>query len=240
VVKLQTLMSKFNSKEAAEANFWKSELEKLLDWFRGNRDLWSVPPPLEFQKIKSYDESSSAILTFFELHQKVKYLADLQLTEFSFKGETLLDIGSGPYPSALALGASQVFCLDPLLPTYMRIGYPIHVYEPRARFVFGHSENMPFERESFDSVISVNAIDHVDDFEKTALEIQRVLKPGGKLRMHVHYHKPTPTEPLEINDARFERAFGWVQGLKKVYESGQKTGHKLKSRKEHYVVWSNF
>ncbi len=237
---LETLLSKFNSKEDAEANFWKIELEKLLDWFRGNRDLWSVPPPLESQKIESYDESTSAILTFFELHQRVKYLADLQLNESSFKGEKLLDIGSGPYPSALALGASQVFCLDPLLPTYLRIGYPIHVYEPRARFVFGHSENMPFEDEFFDSVISVNAIDHVDDFERTALEIQRVLKPGGKLRMHVHYHKPTPTEPLEINDSRFEQAFGWVKGLKKVHESDQKTGFTLQSRNENYVLWTNF
>jgi ubiquinone/menaquinone biosynthesis C-methylase UbiE len=237
---LQSLLSRFNSKEEAEASFWKSEMDKLLDWYRGNRNLWSVAPPLEAQKVKSYDEKTSAILTFFELHQKVKYLEDLQLDESSFSGEKLLDIGSGPYPSALAFAASQVFCLDPLLPTYMRIGYPIHLYEPRARFVFGHSENMPFESEFFDSVVSVNAIDHVDDFEKTALEIRRVLKPGGKFRMHVHYHKPTTTEPLEINDFRFEQAFSWVTGLKKISESHQKTGFTIESEDENYVVWSNF
>ena len=35
---------------------------------------------------------------------------------------------------------------------------------------------MPFEDGFFDAVISVNAIDHVNDFAETAKEIKRVLK----------------------------------------------------------------
>ncbi len=234
------LKSKMVSKEKAEADFWKGQIQACLQWFRGDGSLWGVSPPSEIQKIQLFDEKNSAILTFFELGQKAGYLEDLHLKPSSFDGCKLLDIGSGPYPSALVFSASEVFCLDPLLPTYMRLGYPTHLYDSRAKFVFGRSEALPFESGFFDAVISVNAIDHVDDFEATANEIKRVLKPGGKLRMHVHYHKRTVTEPLEINDSRFRQAFGWAENLMKIHESDRKRGHVLDSNDEKYVVWSNF
>jgi SAM-dependent methyltransferase len=75
---------------------------------------------------------------------------------------------------------------------------------------------MPFENHFFDAVISVNAIDHVDDFFKTASEIIRVLKPNGKIRLHVHYHIKTQTEPLELNDTIVENAFRGIQNFKKI------------------------
>ena len=43
-------------------------------------------------------------------------------------------------------------------------------------------------------------VDHVDNIEKTAQEVRRVLKPSGRFRMHVHYHPPTMPEPLDLND----------------------------------------
>ena len=84
----------------------------------------------------------------------------------------------------------------------------------------------------FYAVVSVNAIDHVDDFGQAAREIQRVLKPRGKLRMQVHYHPPTRCEPIEVDDTILLESFEAL-GIQKVGESeieGTK-GQKL-------VVWS--
>jgi ubiquinone/menaquinone biosynthesis C-methylase UbiE len=122
---------------------------------------------------------------------------------------------------------------------YIAAGYPLHCYEQRARFVKAMAESIPFEDGFFDAVISVNAIDHVNDFAATAKEIKRVLKPGGRFRMHVHYHPKTKAEPLELNDEVFLQNYSWVSNLKKINESKQKTGTNIIGDNEKYVVWGN-
>jgi len=176
-------------KKDVELSFWKDMIEDYTDWYNGKiQTLYGEKTPDEKDKVKVRSVKDSAILTWFKTHQKTKYLEDLMLPKDAFKNMKLLDIGSGPIPSALAFEDCEVYNLDPLLAGYMKIGYPTHYYD-RARFISSPSENIPVEDSFFDAVISVNAIDHVDDFYKTAAEIKRVLKPEGKLRLHVHYHK---------------------------------------------------
>ena len=43
------------------------------------------------------------------------------------------------------------------------------------------SEHLPFEDESFERVIIVDALHHVYDYRETVDELWRVLKPGGRL-----------------------------------------------------------
>jgi SAM-dependent methyltransferase len=151
----------------------------------------------------------------------------------------LLDIGSGPFPSALAFKDCEIYCLDPLIPGYVAAGFPIHYYE-RVQFVSAPSEEIPCPDHFFDAIISVNAIDHVDNFEKTTQEIRRVLAPGGILRFHVHYHTSTPLEPIELNDQIMMGAFAWCPGFHKLIESKAKRGHVLSAGGGMYSVWSNF
>lgn len=240
-MKLSFFNKKFtDDKYGSELDFWRKEIHNYVEWYKGEKILYDTKPPLFDQKIRAYTEEHSAILTWFELHQKPKYIQDLRLTADRFKSMRLLDIGSGPFPNSLVFNDCEVYSLDPLIAKYIEIGYPLFHYESRAKFIKGFSEYIPIEDDFFDAVISVNAIDHVDDFEKTAIEIERVLKPGGLLRMHVHYHKPTIEEPLEINDMRFMSAYSWVDNLIKIFESQTKTGYSLVNEKEKYVVWSNF
>jgi ubiquinone/menaquinone biosynthesis C-methylase UbiE len=47
--------------------------------------------------------------------------------------------------------------------------------------VCSNSENLPFENESFERVIMVDALHHVGDFRITIAELWRILKPGGRI-----------------------------------------------------------
>jgi ubiquinone/menaquinone biosynthesis C-methylase UbiE len=241
LVKLEKFTGIITGKEKqnAEIRFWQKEIERYGKWYRGEMsELYGHPSPKN-NKIVVYSPDISAILTFFETHQKPKYLNDLLLDKNSFSGMKLLDVGSGPFPSALCFENCEVYSLDPLFDRYIAAGFPIHCYESRGKFVQAKAEAIPFEDGYFDAVISVNAIDHVDNFEKTALEIKRILRPGGRFRMHVHYHSKTTAEPIELNDEIFSKHYSWVSDLKKLKESKEKLGTVLTDPGEKYVVWGN-
>ena len=232
--------NKTSQKYEAEIAHWKRSFSDYQKWFTSEIDeLYGEKPPAETDKVAIGPGEINAILTWQKIHQQTKYLEDLQLSENEFADMTLLDVGSGPHPSALAFKNCSLYCLDPLLPEYLKVGFPMHYYEDRVKFAYGYSEKMPFNDRFFDAVISVNAIDHVDDFQKTAKEIQRVLKPNGKIRMHIHYHKKTPTEPLELNDDVVAKAYEWCINFSKIHETKEKRGYKC-AKDESYALWSNF
>lgn len=225
-----------------EREFWINLISNLILWYNGDiKERHQTSSPTNDQKIQCHTIEHSAILTWFELHQKPKYAVDLQMTSdiLVFRGMKVLDVGSGPMPSAEVFEDCELYCLDPLLPDYIRAGYPLHYYRENTRFVHGYAENMFFKDDFFDAVISVNAIDHVDDIYLTAKEIGRVLKPNGMIRMHVHYHKKTIAEPLELNDRVMQKAFSWCTGFKKICEMDKKMGASA-SPGESYTLWSNF
>lgn len=227
-------------KEFAEIKFWRRQIDSYVSWYKGEiKELYGHPSPSEERKVRAKKVQIAALLTFFEVHQKEKYKRDLLLNENEFAGMRVLDIGSGPFPSALCFKDCEVYSLDPLFDSYVGAGYPLHCYEQRGRFVCCKAEDTPFEDGFFDAVISVNAIDHVNDFGETALELKRILKPGGRFRMHVHYHPKTKAEPLELNDEVFLQHYGWVRDIKKLSESKTKTGTQITDDRELYVVWGN-
>jgi SAM-dependent methyltransferase len=227
-----------HDKNEAEVDFWKKSIDDFVRWYNGEIELYETPSPKENEKINTNNIQHSAILTWMKLHQEVKYLLDLQLEKNAFRGQKLLDIGSGGIPSALVFQDCELYALDPLWGRYVSAGYPLHYYE-RIKFVNAASEEMPLPDHFFDAIISVNAIDHVNDFQKTALEIKRVLKEGGKLRMHIHYHLATVPEPIELNDKIVGSTFSWCKNFKKLNESNRKTGYTAPEG-EFFTLWSNF
>ena len=50
-----------------------------------------------------------------------------------------------------------------------------------SRFVQGSAESMPFKSSSFSSVVAMEVLEHVHALEAALGEIERVLKPGGRL-----------------------------------------------------------
>ena len=99
---------------------------------------------------------------------------------------------------------------------------------------------MPWEDNSFDHVLFFNVLEHIFNYNHIVAEIARVLKPGGKLRFHIHYHTKTATEPLELNDQIVSEAFSWDKNFRKIYESKRKRGSIVDDNADSYTLWSNF
>lgn len=234
------VISKFLKKQSLESYFWKQELNNYLKWYKGEiSDLYGCKNPLEEQKVREFTEVFSAVATWVKLFQETKYSQDLQIPAGSFKGLKVLDIGSGPFPSAKVFEAEKLYCLDPLFYKYIEIGYPIHIYE-NSYFVNSYSENIPFPDGFFDAVLSVNSLDHVDNVESTAKEMLRVLKPHGKLAIHAHFHDSTFTEPLKLTHELMLKMFGQVNNFKLISESKMKHGWEITEPNEKYCLYKNF
>jgi SAM-dependent methyltransferase len=228
-------------KYAAELDFWRSTLDRWTAWYLGEAQPGGVQPPTPEERTTEFDLRTNAAVTFSRLYQEVKYLTDLSLHPHAFRGQRVLDIGCGPSASLLAFKGADLHGLDPLVDAYREIGYPIDLWS-RMGFTYhcAPAEAMPLDDDSFDAVVSVNAIDHIDDFAGGAEEIRRVLRPDGSFRMHVHYHLATETEPLELDDAVFLEHYGWVPGLRRIAQSDTKdSGNYRAHGNELYVLWGN-
>lgn len=227
-----------NTKYKAETTFWEDEIRQYLLWYEGSIDhLHTTPAPSPEQRIVADTSIHSAILTWTKLHQQPKYLQELQLDTLAFSGKRVLDIGTGPIPSATCFSGCELYALDPLLSAYRNLGFPYELY-PEVHFIEAYAEQLPFEDDFFDVILSVNAIDHVDSLKQVAKELQRVSKPDCFFAMHVHYHLSTICEPIEINDALFKSVFSWVNGLRVVARS-RHSFSSIVPEGEQFVLWSN-
>ena len=72
------------------------------------------------------------------------------------------------------------------------------------------AEDLPFEDESFDTVVTMAVLCTVDDPEQSVREIRRVLRPGGRFRFLEHVRAPNPR--LARWQDRLERPWGFVAG----------------------------
>ena len=98
------------------------------------------------------------------------------------KSGRLLEIGygSGVFMPELARHADELFGIDPHpMPTEVEAVLLKHGI--KASLVSGSAEVLPYADEFFDCVVSVSAIEYVEDIEAGCREIRRVLKPGGRL-----------------------------------------------------------
>lgn len=130
------------------------------------------------------------------------------------EGQAVLDLGTGTGNAALlaAKAGAQITAVDPS----PRL---LNVAEARIRqghFEVARAEDLPFDDDSFDRVLSLFAVIFSEQPQKAASEIARVVKPGGRALI-------TAWEPVgALNDAlgilggaaakaagTLTRRFGW-------------------------------
>jgi ubiquinone/menaquinone biosynthesis C-methylase UbiE len=127
---------------------------------------------------KSYDKSVLQFLLFDPSHKRI-------LEELGDAGEAhILDIGCGTGKLAHRLvdhhRDARVFGID-LSESMIQAGQHRITSGARIHLVVGDSEHLPFEDRTFDFVTCSNSFHHYPDQTKAVKEMQRVLKPGGRL-----------------------------------------------------------
>jgi len=64
--------------------------------------------------------------------------------------------------------------------------------------VVGDAHHLPFDDETFDAVVVMNAFEHYHDPRQVAAEIFRVLKPGGRLHVRTAFLQPLHEKPYHF------------------------------------------
>jgi len=215
-------------KHEAELAYWQSGLQNLEDWFAKGANLRiGLPPPTPEQKLNVSD--SWVVNAVMSLHSlRPHYTERLRIERDHFRGQRVLEVGCGPLAPILQFTGCARHCADPLVGAYLAAGWPLYDYD--AKFVSTRGESLPYREGYFDAVISVNALDHVDDFEQTAREMERVVRPGGRIYFDVEYHEPTVTEPLKLDDARVRMAFSRCELTAVISRSGKELYEALVKR----------
>jgi SAM-dependent methyltransferase len=131
-------------------------------------------------------------------HYEHFFTAFFGLSRADYAGKRLLDIGCGPCGSLeWAAEATERVGLDPLAEDYKKLAND----SQQMTYCAAPSEAIPYPDGYFDSVSTLNSLDHVDDVDKTIAEIKRVTAPGGRVLLIVEIgHIPTPTEPHHLDE----------------------------------------
>jgi hypothetical protein len=225
-----------SDKTEEEKRFWKDEIARYVQWYRGSlrtREMYGIICPTNIQKIRRFDtEELNAIETWINA-DKWRYCKRLHVEPTYFSGKKVLEVGSGPLGLSRFFAGAEVHYLDPLHSWYWYCGYKKVGYSIESRI-----EDCMDER--YDAVISVNAIDHVDQFEDAIKACEMMCNIDGEIRMDIHYHAATVTEPHVLNDEIVSSAFKKFK-MKKITEN---PSHVFYPRGTHppedrFAVWSN-
>jgi ubiquinone/menaquinone biosynthesis C-methylase UbiE len=98
----------------------------------------------------------------------------------------IIEIGCGPIGIIKYINRGRRYGLDPLEEFYKSNETLTQLRDSRVQYLEGTGEQIPFEENFFDLVISDNVLDHVYDTNLVMREIFRVLKPGGYLYLIVN------------------------------------------------------
>ncbi|RFB38517.1 class I SAM-dependent methyltransferase [Brevibacillus sp. VP] len=127
--------------------------------------------------------------------QTIQFFLPFHSQEEMFKNKTVLDIGCGGGGKTCyyaTFGPEKIIGID-IVPHYAEEGNAFareKGLDNITSFMTGDASKMLFEDETFDSIIMNDAMEHVDNPEKTLEECFRVLKKGGHLYINFppYYH----------------------------------------------------
>ena len=118
------------------------------------------------------------------------------------RGKVVADFGCGPRGSLCwAAGAERRIGIDVLADAYRRFGTDGHNME----YLKSSEKEIALPSGSVDIMFTLNAMDHVDDFDAMCREILRVLKPGGDFIGSFNLEEPaTFAEPQCLTEQDVE------------------------------------
>jgi SAM-dependent methyltransferase len=187
-------MSTFDYSGAEKRSARTAEDEKfrsiLKDWILR---FHSQIRPLSDEEIEH--RVSSYVNQEDQYREKVRFILQI-LADRGMRPDLVLDLGSsaGGLSVALSLAGTKVVGVEP-----SPAGVDASVMRAAQRgaatasFMVGVGEKLPFPANTFDAVVSLAVLEHVQDTEKVVRETFRVLKPGG----YAYFEVPNYLFPFE-------------------------------------------
>src|SRR5215475_10475661 len=121
----------------------------------------------------------------------------------------VLEIGAGTGANLPHYNGSieALVVTEPQAPMLRRLQRSAHEHAPQAQVLRAPAEDLPFEDDSFDTVVSTLVLCGVDDQPRALREARRVLRPGGSLLFIEHVRADDP------GLARFQDRMNWLNRL---------------------------
>jgi ubiquinone/menaquinone biosynthesis C-methylase UbiE len=118
----------------------------------------------------------------------------------------VLEIGAGTGANLPHYNGSieSLVVTEPQPPMLRRLQRTAHEHAPHAQVLRAPAEDLPFEDDSFDIVVSTLVLCGVDDQPRALREARRVLRPGGRLLFLEHVRADDP------GLARFQDRVNWL------------------------------
>lgn len=119
----------------------------------------------------------------------IKFYLKHNTAEEMFKDKSVLDIGCGAAGKTIfyaSKGVKKIIGIE-ILGKYKEEALDLakeYNMEDKFEFVTGDASNMPFENETFDTIIMNDAMEHVDKPEEVLEECYRILKQDGTLYLN--------------------------------------------------------
>lgn len=96
---------------------------------------------------------------------------------------------------------------EPQAPMLRRLQRAANEHVPEAQVLRAPAEDLPFEEDSFDTVVTTLVLCGVDDQPRAVREARRVLRPGGRLLFLEHVRADDP------GFARFQDRMNWLNRI---------------------------
>jgi ubiquinone/menaquinone biosynthesis C-methylase UbiE len=154
----------------------------------GPLNLDGSPPP-DLAAIKRRQQATWASGDYHMIGTQIAIVAELLIEALDLHStERVLDVatGSGNAAMAAARRGCTVVGLDFVPALLIRARRRAEADGLEADFVAGDAEDLPFEDGSFDVVSSVFGAMFAPDQDKTASELARVCRPGGRIGLVAH------------------------------------------------------
>jgi len=121
----------------------------------------------------------------------------------------VLEIGAGTGLNLPHYNGSieSLVLTDPQAPMLRRLQRSAHEHAPQAQVLRAPAEDLPFENDSFDTVVTTLVLCGVDDQPRALREARRVLRPGGRLLFLEHVRAEDP------GLARLQDRLNWLNRI---------------------------
>ena len=130
---------------------------------------------------------------------------------------SVLDIGCGTgalFPELKRRGGDYLVGIDTFVQEYSFKGL-MKKEDVAADIAWADAQYLPFKDDSFDTVVCISALEHIEDSKGTLEEIKRIIKPGGRFLGGV------PTQNI-ITDKLLGESTGFhVSGHRKILNAAK-------------------